>query len=222
MLTQSITKNSLILGAFALVTAAVLALTHLNTKTKIEEAERRAAQAALLDILPSDTHDNDLLNDTWVIPDNLLVNLGLTTHSKIHIAKEKGLPIAAIIPSIATDGYSGDIKLIVGISHDGTIAGARVLAHKETPGLGDKIDLKKSRWILNFDGKSLSNPSLKHWTVKKDGGEFDQFTGATITPRAVIHQIKTTLQFFENNRTAIFSDSDLKAQTKTSKKQSNL
>jgi len=206
VLTQSITKNSLILGAFALVTAGILAVTHINTKDKIAKAERKAAQAALLEILPANTHDNDLLTDTWLIPESMASGLNIPTPAKIHIARQNGISNAVIIPSIASDGYSGDIKFIVGVKKSGQIAGVRVLSHKETPGLGDKVDLKKSNWILSFDNKSLANPTIEHWKVKKDGGKFDQFTGATITPRAVVQQVAKTLKFFEDNQSAIFSN----------------
>jgi len=205
VLTQSITKNSLILGAFALVTAGVLAVTHLQTKHKIAKAERKAAQAALLEILPTHTHDNDLLTDTWNIPESLGSTLNIPASSNIHIARQNGTPTAVIIPSVATDGYSGDISFIIGIEKNGRIAGVRVLSHKETPGLGDKVDIKKSDWILSFNNKSLTNPSIDSWKVKKDGGAFDQFTGATITPRALVQQIKNTLVFFEKNQHEIFS-----------------
>jgi electron transport complex protein RnfG len=106
----------------------------------------------------------------------------------------------------ARDGYSGDVNLIVGVNVDGTIAGVRALSHRETPGLGDKVDLKKSDWILGFNGKSLVNPTLARWTVKKDEGEFDQFTGATITPRAVVAATLRALQYAQANKTAIFAD----------------
>jgi len=108
--------------------------------------------------------------------------------------------VAAIIPAITQDGYSGAISMIIGINFDGTVAGVRVVEHRETPGLGDKIDLKKSDWILGFNGKSLLNPQQSDWKVKKEGGDFDQFTGATITPRAVVNQILKSLQYFENDR----------------------
>ena len=102
---------------------------------------------------------------------------------------------------------SGKINLIIGINRDGSLAGVRVLSHNETPGLGDKVDLKKSQWILGFNGKSLQNPTENLWTVKKDGGEFDQFTGATITPRAVVQQVRRTLEFFRASHTTLLNDS---------------
>lgn len=197
MLTQSISKNSLILTAFAVFTAGVLAVTFQSTKTKIAAEERKAAQKALLEIIPAQEHDNDLLADTWPIPTALLPELGLTSASSIYIARSNNQPVAVIIPTTTHDGYSGDIKMIVGIRINGSIAGVRTLSHKETPGLGDKIDIKKSPWILSFNGKSLIKPDINHWKVKKDGGIFDQFTGATITPRATVRQVKETLAFFQ-------------------------
>lgn len=207
MLSQSIGKNSLVLGAFALVTAGVLALTFIETAPRIDEAQKRAAEKALLEIVPESRHTNDLLHDSWSIPSEQLAALGLKGEQQIHIARFHGEDVAVIIPSVAKDGYSGDIRLIVGINVDGSIAGVRALAHKETPGLGDKIDLNKSPWILSFNGKSLSKPDTDNWKVKKDGGVFDQFTGATITPRAVVKQVKQTLQYFAEHRDQILAES---------------
>lgn len=196
MLRASMSRNSLLLGLFALTTAAVLAGTQAGTATRIAAAEREAAQKALLEIVPLERHNNDLLLDTQPIDPKYWGMLGLKQGGEINIARQDGEAVAAIVPAVAPDGYSGDIKLIIGINADGTLAGVRVLAHNETPGLGDKIELKKSRWMLGFDGRSLSNPGVEDWEVKKDGGVFDQFTGATITPRAVVHQTRRALQFF--------------------------
>jgi len=134
------------------------------------------------------------------VPEQYWAMLGLKKGGNIHIARDQGDPVAAIIPAITQDGYSGAISMIIGINFDGTVAGVRVVEHRETPGLGDKIDLKKSDWILGFNGKSLLNPQQSDWKVKKEGGDFDQFTGATITPRAVVNQILKSLQYFENDR----------------------
>ena len=116
--------------------------------------------------------------------------------------------VAVIIPAVAPDGYTGDIELIVGVNNDGTVAGVRALAHRETPGLGDKVDIKKSDWIRGFEGRSLDNPKLEGWAVKRDKGEFDQFTGATITPRAVVAATLRVLQFAQANRTSLFGEPD--------------
>lgn len=206
MLGSSISKNSLLLGLFALVAAGGLALTNEGTKDRIQKAERAAQQKALFEIVPLTRHNNDLLSDTLTVPGESWANLGLKNGGEIHIARQHGEVVAVIIPAVAPDGYSGDIRMIVGINRDGSIAGVRVLTHNETPGLGDKIDLKKSQWILGFDGKSLQAPTADHWAVKKDGGEFDQFTGATITPRALVNQVRRVLEFVTAQNTLLFSN----------------
>lgn len=205
MLGQSITKNSLILGGFAVCTAAVLALTFSATADKITEQEKRAAQKALFEIVPRRLHDNNMLEDTYTLNAQQAQTLNLPEGSAIHLAFKNNQPVAAIIPSVTPQGYSGDIKILVGVNIDGTVAGTRVLSHKETPGLGDKIDLNKSDWILTFDGKSLENPEKSAWTVKKEGGVFDQFTGATITPKAVVNQVEDTLVFFNQYKDNLFA-----------------
>lgn len=197
MLGRSITTNGLILAAFALATAATLAGTWLLTDQRIQDAKKRAAEKALLEIIPQSRHDNDMLTDTLITTASQQQALGLKAPAQIHIARNAEEVVAYIYPAIAPDGYSGDIDMIIGINADGSIAGVRVLAHKETPGLGDKIDLKKSTWILSFNNRSLLNPEPEGWAVKKDGGEFDQFTGATITPRAVVNRVKQTLELHQ-------------------------
>jgi len=206
-LPKSIQKNSLLLLAFALVTAGLLAATNEATKEKIAEAERRAAEKALLEIVPAERIDNDLLLDTITVPESAWQQLGLKEGGEIHLARKNNEIIAMITTTVAADGYSGDIKMLTGVNRDGSVAGVRVISHSETPGLGDKIDLKKSDWITLFEGLSLQNPSSENWTVKKDGGEFDQFTGATITPRAVVNQVKNVLLFVEDNRQLLFNTS---------------
>src|SRR5690606_31438763 len=160
-----------------------------GTKERIAQEVRIAQQRALYEIVPQSRIDNDLLMDTQAIPAEAWDLLGLPNGGEVYLARQDGEIVALIIPATAPDGYSGEIGMIVGVNRDGTIAGARVLSHKETPGLGDKVELSKSNWILGFDGRSLQNPQASQWKVKKDGGEFDQFTGATITPRAVVQQI---------------------------------
>jgi len=194
-----------LLALFALITALILASTDRVTEDRIAESERLAAQKALFEIVPLALHNNDLLVDLQPIPEQYWLALGLDNGGDVHIARLDDQPVAAIVPSITTDGYSGDIAMIVGINFDGTVAGVRVVDHKETPGLGDKVELRKSDWILSFNGKSLNNPKISKWNVKKDRGDFDQFTGATITPKAVIHQIAKTLEYFEKDRERLLS-----------------
>ncbi|MGH1469639.1 MAG: electron transport complex subunit RsxG [Cellvibrionaceae bacterium] len=208
MLGNSISFNSVLLGAFALVTAGIVAITYQSTYQKIDESKLRAAQAALYEIIPEETIDNDLFNDTINIPNDYREFLGLTStvdiDKKIHIAKKNNQPFAAIIPTVAPEGYSGPIKMIIGVNKDGTIAGVRVTDHNETPGLGDYVDIRKSNWVLSFNGKSLGSRFDEKTTVKhsdsteeSDAEKFDQLTGATITRTAVIRQIKKTLSFYQ-------------------------
>ena len=204
MLGASISKNSVLLGIFALITAGVLAGTYLMTRDRIQLAERAAAQRALFDIVPEERHTNDLLTDTLPIPKQAWIELGLKDGGDLHVARRNDEIVAIILPAVAPDGYSGDIRMIVGVNRDGSVAGVRILSHRETPGLGDKVDLNKSNWVLDFDGKSLTQPQPSRWRVKKDGGEFDQFTGATITPRAVINQVRRALEFVEVHREQLF------------------
>ena len=201
----SISKNSLLLFLFALVTAGILATTYLGTRGAIATAERRAAEKALLEIIPAERIDNDLLLDIQPLSQAARAQLNISDNSAIHIARKDNRVIAVIVPAVAPDGYSGDIKLIAGVNRDGTLAGVRVLDHRETPGLGDKIDLKKSDWITTFTGLSLTNPEPARWQVKKKGGAFDQFTGATVTPQAVVRQVKNLLEFVDNNQALLFS-----------------
>ena len=206
MIFQSMGKNSLLLAVFALITALILASTDRLTEDRIAESERLAAQKALFEIIPVERHNNDLLLDVQHIPKQYWASLGLESGGDIHIARLDGQPVAAIFPSITPEGYSGDIAMIVGVNFDGSVAGVRVVEHKETPGLGDKVDLRKSDWILSFNGKSLTNPPADAWNVKKEKGAFDQFTGATITPRAVIHQIAKTLQYFSQDKERLLNE----------------
>jgi electron transport complex protein RnfG len=200
MIIKSMGFNSIVLALFALVTSLILATTNELTYERIEQSEREAAQRALLEIIPLERHDNDMLMDVQPVPEQYWATLGLKKGGSIHIARDQGQPVAAIIPAVTPDGYSGAISMIIGINFNGSIAGVRVVEHRETPGLGYKVDLKKSDWILSFNGKSLVNPQADGWKVKKEGGEYDAFTGATITPRAVINQVLKTLQYFEDDR----------------------
>lgn len=211
MLGKSISINSLILTLFALVTAGLLATIYSATAERIEEQQKIAAEKALLEIIPEHRHDNSMLESVWSIPQDQLAFLGLKAPRDIHVAKLNGQPVAFIVPAIAPDGYSGDIHMLVGVNVDGTVAGVRVLSHKETPGLGDKVDIKKSDWIFSFNGRSLLNPKPERWRVKKDGGEFDQFTGATITPRAVVNQVKNVLNFFAAQRDKLVQENSVLA-----------
>ncbi|WP_369854846.1 electron transport complex subunit RsxG [Candidatus Thalassolituus haligoni] len=206
-LLASIQRNAIGLGLFAIVTAGAIAVAQVGTADRIAHNMRLAQSQALNEIVPANQYDNDLLAD--VIPVDERFNqqlLGpLPDDATIHLARRHGQVDTVILPVVAPDGYTMEIGLLVGIHADGSIAGVRVISHRETPGLGDKIDLKKSRWVMEFNGKSLASPGENAWAVKKDGGSFDQFTGATITPRAVVAAVKHALRFFEQHKTQLLS-----------------
>ena len=195
-------KNSLVLGLFAIVTVGLVAVLQQATAGRIANAEREAQVRALSEILPQGSYDNHLLDNSIQLHDPLL---GSKSPQTAYIALKDGKPSAVILRATAPDGYSGAIHLLIGIQADGRLAGVRVLGHKETPGLGDKIELAKSAWIRSFEGKSLSNPGEDGWAVKKDRGEFDQFAGATITPRAVVKAAHKALQYFDANQKQLFA-----------------
>jgi electron transport complex protein RnfG len=195
-------KNSLVLGLFAIVTVGLVAVLQQATAGRIANAEREAQVRALSEILPQGSYDNHLLDNSIQLHDPLL---GSKSPQTAYIALKDGKPSAVILRATAPDGYSGAIHLLIGIQADGRLAGVRVLGHKETPGLGDKIELAKSVWIRSFECKSLSNPGEDGWAVKKDRGEFDQFAGATITPRAVVKAVHKALQYFDANQKQLFA-----------------
>ena len=198
---RSILRNSVILGLFAVATVGMIAVTQQTTAERISEAQRRVQLSALNEIVPHDQHDNDLLTDSFSVQDHQY--LSLSAPADAYRARQGERVSAVILPVVAPDGYSGRIDLLVGIRADGSIAGVRSVSHRETPGLGDKIDAGKSQWILSFNGKSLSMPIPEQWAVKKDGGQFDQFTGATITPRAVVKAVYQALTYFDQHRAAL-------------------
>jgi len=183
--------------------AALVGLTFTETKDDIKHNEELTLLRKLNNIIPADTYDNDLLLDTIVIKPNYLLNTKEDT--LVYRARKNGKNVAAVFTSIAPNGYNGSIRLLVGVKTDGTLSGVRVVKHRETPGLGDAVDISHSNWILGFNNKSLSQPDEKGWKVKRDGGVFDQFTGATITPRAVVKAVHNALLYFEKNQAMLFS-----------------
>ncbi|ART79163.1 electron transport complex subunit RsxG [Oceanisphaera avium] len=184
-------KNALTLAIFALVCTAVVALTHRLTQGTIIEQEQAQLLRVLDELLPESNHDEPLFAHCVMVtnPQFLGSKQALPVFTAVKGGEAQGYAIEAIAP----DGYSGDIKLIVGVKTDGTLNGVRVLTHNETPGLGDKIELKRSPWILSFNGKSMTDEKDTRWAVRNDGGQFDAFTGATITPRAVVKAVRKVL-----------------------------
>lgn len=193
MKTDNSMKHGFILGAFCLGFGVILALTDKVTADDIAARAMEDKINSLSQVLPAELYDNNPITDAITFPGQ---------HGKdktVYQAKKDG-KVTALAYEIRGSGYAGEIKLMMGIGADGKVLGVRVLAHKETPGLGDWIDVKKGKWILRFDGLSLGNPPAEKWKVKKDGGIFDQFAGATITPRGVVAAIKGGLDFFAANQ----------------------
>jgi electron transport complex protein RnfG len=206
------TVTAVTMVVFALIGTALLAYIFNITREPIEKSEAEARLALFRQILPDEHYygnakskddkqhaddDNLLENVVEIAPNDLLGN---KTPSKAYIAKQDHKFAAVILEAIAHDGYSGDIKLLIAIRADGTVSGVRVLTHKETPGLGDYIDIAHGNWIKLFDNESVEKTPAEQWKVKKDGGKFDYMVGATITPRAVVKAVAKALQFYEQNQ----------------------
>lgn len=200
---QSVLRAAAILGVFSVIGTGLVALVHDRTEKRIAENQRQTLLHTLEALIPIDWYDNDLIADAIQVN---APELNPREPVSVYRARKGGEPVAAILSPSAPDGYNGEIRLLVAIKADGTLVGVRVIAHKETPGLGDPIEENKSDWILGFDGRSLHNPPEPLWAVKRDGGVFDQFTGATITPRAVVKAVRKTLAYFELNKTALFNE----------------
>lgn len=203
---HQIAITAAVLLLFALVGTLLVAMTYEGTREQIAANEREALLRKLNMLVPPERYDNAIFEDTTrVINDHLL---GTTEPVTVYRARRGGKPVALVITPVAPDGYSGSIRLLVGVNLDGSLAGVRILAHRETPGLGDKIEAERSDWILNFDGRSLGNPPLEAWRVMRDGGAFDQFTGATITPRAVVKAVRNSLIYYRDNHEALFAGTE--------------
>ncbi len=195
--------SSAILATFAIVGSTLLGVTESSTRAQIEANEQAFLIRSLNQVLPPRYFDNDLLNDRIQIHDPEA--LGTEADVTVYRARKQGQAVAALFTVVAPDGYSGDIRLLVGVHYNGSLAGVRAVNHRETPGLGDAVDVSRSDWILGFAGRGLGQPPLEQWRVKKDGGSFDQFTGATITPRAVVKAVKKALLYFKANRDMLFA-----------------
>lgn len=205
MIKHPVSVAGILLALFATAGTALVAVTNELTAEKIADNERQALLRSLTALVPADTIDNDIVTDTRLISEKALLGDDQTL---VYLGRNKGEPVAAVFSSMVPNGYSGPIKMLVAVKVDGTLGGVRVVSHKETPGLGDKVEEQRSDWIFSFNGKSLSNPALSDWKVKKDGGQFDQFTGATITPRAIVNGVKNTLLYYQNQGKSLFLKSD--------------
>jgi len=188
----------LLLGIVTLLASAALTWAADATHTAIAEAEARDLRDSLIEVLPAGFADNDLQNDTIELD---RAGVPLT----VYRARAGGLVKGAVF-RVAERGYAADIQILMAVDRDGRLLGVRVIKHSETPGLGDKIEVKKDGWIKSFDGKTMGAPVASQWAVKKDGGVFDQFAGATITPRAVVKAVKGGLEFFAVHRDGILGE----------------
>ncbi len=193
--------TSLTLLVFSVVGAALLAGVYTATRPNIVKSEEAEKLALVSQTLPTGGFDNDLIEEARPLPADPL--LGLKHPGLVYPARKGETVAAVVLEAIAPDGYAGEIKMLIGILADGRIAGVRVTAHSETPGLGDYIDIKKNNWIRQFDGKSAGNPPAEGWKVRKDGGQFDTLAGATITPRAMVKAVHNALRYFESHKTEL-------------------
>ncbi len=189
--------QGILLGGVALLTSAALAFASRATEADIKAAEAADLKQSLAQVLPGE-YDNDLLKDTVTLS-------GKKGDVLVYRGRRAG-KVEAVVYQVVGNGYAGNIVCVMGVSREGKILGVRVINHKETPGLGDKIEPAKAKWIFDFDGKFLGDPPADKWAVKKDGGVFDQFAGATITPRGVVNAVKGGLEFFEKERATLLDE----------------
>jgi len=205
-----------LLAVSALLGTGLLAVVNQHSEPYIAENERIMLLRSLNEVVPIESYDNEILEDQMMVlaPEYL----GSKKASIVYRARKAGKPVAVVLTVVAPNGYSGPIVLLVGIDYSGDITGVRVVKHRETPGLGDAIEIERSDWIERFTGKSRRNPGRAGWKVKRDGGEFDQLTGATITPRAVVAAVSGALEYFEHNRDNLFiSNAEIQARDEEAK-----
>lgn len=193
-----VVRTAMTLTLFAVVAALAIAITHGVTAERIARNERQALLARLSEVLPATLHDNDLYQSAFRLPP--APELGQHESFLGYLARRQGEPTAVALPVVTNKGYGGPIRLLVGIRADGTVAGVRILSHKETPGLGDRVESGKSDWLQQFPGRSLQRPPPADWRLRQDGGVFDQITGASITPRAIINAVENALVYFRTHR----------------------
>jgi electron transport complex protein RnfG len=200
---RSTLQTSANLVFFAVIGTAILASTYFMTHDAIVKSEEAEKMKLITQIVPPALFDNDIIQDKLNIPPNQLLGTEDTTIA--YRARLKGEPSAVVLEAIAPDGYSGKIALILAVRANGELAGVRVVTHKETPGLGDYIELPKDPWIKGFDGKSREVYKDEDWKVKKDGGQFAYMAGATITPRAIVKAVNKALIYYAENREQLFA-----------------
>lgn len=195
-------RAAAVLAAAAVVAVALVSLVHERALPRIEASRRAQQLAELTAVLGDVAYDNDPLTDTLLLHDPEL--LGSEQPLTAHRVRRAGTTVAVLLNVVAPDGYAGPIRLLVAVDDAGRVLGVRVLEHRETPGLGDVIESRRSDWLRGFDGRSLAEPPAGRWEVRRDGGDFDQFTGATVTPRAVVRAVRRALTYVERHRERLF------------------
>lgn len=196
-------RAAAVLASAAVIAVSLVALVHDRAQPAIEASQRAERLRQLTAILGDVAYDNDPAADTVAVHDPEC--LGTSDAVVAHRVRLGGRPVAVLLNVVAPDGYTGAIHLLVAIGAAGHVLGVRVLEHRETPGLGDFIEERRSDWIHRFDGRSLGEPPPARWQVRKDGGDFDQYTGATVTSRAVTHAVRDALTCFEHNRATLLA-----------------
>ncbi len=199
----SVAKSGITLAAIAAVCTALVALTYLATADRIEANEQAWLEQSLYPALSGLSFDGGLTDARLTIP--APHGLPGSADAVVYRVYSGGIPVAALFVVSARDGYTDAIRLLIGIGVDGAVTGVQVLQHRETPGLGDRIEPSRSNWLERFTGRSLGDPATAGWQISRDGGAFDQLTGASVTSRAVVKAIHETLQYFESNADMIFS-----------------
>lgn len=194
---SSVTKNALLLGTAALLCVFAVAAVNEITKVEIKQQQLDSKLRTLVEVMPELAGNTEILHDCVAVLDTEL--LGKDATQQIYRYRVDGSVKAYLVETTAPDGYSGAIEVLAAISPEQQIIGVRVLTHKETPGLGDKVELRKSPWVLSFNGKTLASAEDRSFAVKKDGGQFDQFSGATITPRAVVKAVKNAAIYIQQH-----------------------
>jgi electron transport complex protein RnfG len=198
----SVVRTLLFVGVIAVAAAVLVTSSYDFTEERIAANERARLVASLNSVLDPALSNTDLNPVRIDARDELL---GSAEPVDVFVMMTGGRPVATVFATIAPDGYNAEIQLLVGISPDERITGVRAVRHRETPGLGDAIDIDKSDWISQFDGKSLTDPALSRWAVDRDEGAFDSLTGATVTPRAVVKAVKNTLLYFAAHKDELFA-----------------
>lgn len=199
----SVLKSSLTLALIAAVCTALVAVTYAVTQERIAANEKAFVESSLRPALSGVVFDSDISGSRVILESPH--GLPGREDAVIYRVFSGDVPAAALFAVTAEDGYSGPIRVLVGIDVQGVISGVRILRHRETPGLGDEIESRKSDWVLQFAGRSLEDPALDGWQIRRDGGQFDQLTGASVTPRAVIGAIRETLIYFNANQQQVFA-----------------